>query len=69
MLRKPYLKRAKKHTSRLLLPSEAFWLRAIEVFLAARVTLYRYGCVRLEEREEELRVLRFCLHQQNKPDS
>ena len=41
------------HISPILLSSEAFWLRAIEVFLAARVTLYKYGCVRLEEREEE----------------
>ena len=49
--------------SPILLSSEAFWLRAIEVFLAARVTLYKYGCVKLEEREreEKLRVLRFCL--------
>ena len=57
------------HISPILLSSEAFWLRAIEVFLAARATLYKYGCVRLEEREEELRVLRFCLLQQSKPDS
>ena len=41
------------HISPILLSSEAFWLRAIEVFLAARVTLYKYGCVRLEERERE----------------
>ena len=39
------------HISPIWLPIEAFWLRAIEVFLAARVTLYKYGCVRLEERE------------------
>ena len=39
------------HISIILLSSEAFWLRAIEVFLAARVTLYKFGCVRLEERE------------------
>ena len=39
------------HISPILLPSDAFWLRAIEVLLAARVTLYKYGCVRLEERE------------------
>ena len=56
------------HMSPILLSSEAFWLRAIEVFLATRVTLYKYGCVRLEEREEELRVLRFCLLEQNKSD-
>ena len=49
------------HILRILLCSEAFWPQAIEVFLAARVTLYKYGCVSLEEREEELRVLRFCL--------
>ena len=53
------------HISLILLPSEAFWLRAIEVFL----TLCKYGCVTLEERVEELRVLRFCLFEQNKPDS
>ena len=47
------MKRARKHISPILLPSEAFWLRAIEVFLAARVTRYKYGCVRLEERETE----------------
>ena len=57
------------HISPILLSSEAFWLRAMAVFLAARVTLYKYGCVRLEEREEELRVMRFCLLEQNKPDS
>ena len=57
------------HISLILLPSEAFWLRAIEVFLAARITLCKYGCVTLEERVEELRVLRFCLFEQNKPDS
>ena len=57
------------HISPILLSSEAFWLQAIEVFLAARVTLYKYGCARLEEREEEGRVLRFCLLEQNKPDS
>ena len=57
------------HISPILLSGEAFWLRAIEVFLAARVTLYKYGCVRLEEREGELRVLRFCLFEQSKPDS
>ena len=57
------------HIPQILLSSEAFWLRAEEVFLAARVTLFKYGCVRLEKREEELRVLRFCLLEQNKPDS
>ena len=57
------------HISPILLSSEAFWLRTIEVFLAARVTLYKYGCVGLGEREEEGRVLRFCLLEQNKPDS
>ena len=57
------------HISPILLSSEAFWLRAIEVFLAARVTLYQYWRERLEEREEELKVLRFCLLEQNKPDS
>ena len=57
------------HIPQILLSSEAFWLRAVEVFLAARVTLYKYGCVRLEEREEEQKVLRFCLLQQNKPET
>ena len=57
------------HISPILLSSEAFWLRTIEVFLAARVTLYKYGFVRLEKRDKELRVLRFCLLEQNKPDS
>ena len=52
------------HISPILLSSEA-----IEVFLAARVTLYKYGSVRLEEGEEELKVLRFCLLEQNQPDS
>ena len=28
------------HISLILLPSETFWLRTIEVYLAARVTLY-----------------------------
>ena len=41
------------HISLILLPSETFWLRTIEVILAARVTLYKYGCVGLGEREEE----------------
>ena len=49
----------------LILSSETFWLQAIEVFLVACVTLYKYGCMRLEEREEELRVLRLCLLEQN----
>ena len=37
---------------------------AIEVFLAARVTLYKYRCVRLKI--EALRVLIFCPFEQNK---
>ena len=57
------------HISPILFPSKAFWLRAIEVFLAARVTLCTYGYMRLEKREEDLKVLRFCLLEQNKPDS
>ena len=61
--------RQETHISPILLPSEAFWLQAIKVFPAARVTLHKHGCVRLEEREEELRVLRFCLLEQNKSDS
>ena len=56
------------HISPILLSSEAFWLRAIEVFLAARVTVYKYGCVRLEG-EEDLRVHRFSLLEKNIPDS
>ena len=70
IVEKPVLEAGKEtHISPILLSSEAFWLQAIEVFLAARVTLYKYGCVRLEEGEEELKVLRFCLLEQNKPDS
>ena len=57
------------HISPILLSSEAFWLRAIAMFLAACVALYKYGCVRLEEREEERRMLRFCLLEQDKTDS
>ena len=57
------------HMSPILLSSEAFWLRAIEVFPAARIRLYKYGCVRSEKREEKLSLLRFCLLEQNKPDS
>ena len=44
------------HISPILLSSEAFWLRAIEVFLAARVTLYKFGCVKLEENRELTRL-------------
>ena len=35
----------------------------------ARVTLYKYGCMRLEEEGRSESVLIFCLLEQNKPDS
>ena len=50
------------------LSSEAIWVLAIEVFLAARVTLNKYQCVRLDRRKENC-VLIFCELEQIKPDS
>ena len=46
------------HMSPILLSSEAFWLRAIEVFLAARVTLH-WVCEigRKRERTESAEIL------------